>query len=190
LASVVGIWNRALQKLGAERVASITENSVNARACQAAYEAVRDALLEDYEWSCATTRVQLAASTDEPEFGKARSFPLPSDFIRLAHPYPEDNTNDRDWVVEGQSIYTNESAPLDVRYIYRLTNANEMTSLFRETLSTFLAFELCEELTQSNTKKDILEKDCEKMIRRARSSNAIQKIAATMPEDPWLTARN
>lgn len=153
MASETSICNRALQKLGAARISSLTENSNNARSCNACYEELRDDELSKYAWSFAIDRVELAADVAEPAFGKARSFTLPADFLRVLAPYPEMDINDRDWTIEGNKIYTNDSDPLPLRYIKRVTNVGEMSVYFREALAARIATELCEEITQSNTKK-------------------------------------
>lgn len=190
MASEVEICNRALQKLGAKRIISLSDDSVNARACNVAYVPVRDALLEDHFWRFAIERAELAADAMTPAWGRANSFQLPSDYICLAPSYPEDNFNSKDWVIEGLKILTDDTAPIYIRYVKRVTDPNAMTSLFREMLSTELAFELCEELTQSNTKKAQLEKDKIVLMRRAKRSNAFQQTSAVPPEDTWITVRN
>lgn len=189
MASEVEICNRALQKLGAKRIVSLSDDSVNARACNNAYTVLRDAELRAHPWNFAITRIQLAADSTAPAFGRARAFTLPSDCLRILPPYPEQNINDLDWIVEGRKIYSNDSAPLNIRYIYRVTDPNEMDSLFRELLSARMADELCEEITQSNTKKEQLARDYRKNLLEARRSNAIEKVAEEPPEDSWITAR-
>lgn len=190
MASVVEICNRALQKLGAKRITSIGEDSINARACNVAYGPVRLALLRSHTWSCALARVQLAANSTEPLFGKAYSYPLPSNYLRLMPPDPEYNSNSHDWQIEGRDILTNDSAPLDVRYICDLEDANVMDALFREALSAKLAVELCEELSQSNSKKESLKDDFKDVIRDAKRVNAILNISAKPPVSEWITVRN
>ena len=51
MASKVEIANRALQKLGAKRIASLSEDSRNARAINAAYDTLREAELRAHTWS-------------------------------------------------------------------------------------------------------------------------------------------
>jgi hypothetical protein len=168
MASKVEICNRALQKLGAKRIVEIDEDSNNARACNAAYEILKDALLEEHEWNCGIARAQLAASSTAPEFGRSYAYQLPTDFIRLAHPYPEENSLDLDYQIEGRYIVSDWEAPLNIRYVYSIDDPNEMSPLFREALATKIAYELCEELTQSNSKKAELESaldiDCEVLL--------------------------
>lgn len=190
MASVVGICNRALQKLGAKRITAIDQDSVNARACNTCYEPIRDAELEDHDWNFAVEIASLAADSTEPAWGKSYRYALPSDFIRLCEDYEEDNVNTKDWVIQGRYIYTDESAPLYIRYIKRVTDPNEMTPLFREAVSSKMALELCEELSQSNVKKEALERGYTDVIRRAKKSNAFQRISQVPAEDTWVTVRD
>lgn len=189
MASKVEIANRGLQLLGAKRITSFTEDSRNARAINAAYEPVKLALLRKHTWCCATKRTQLAASSTDPLFGKTSSFPLPADWVRSLPLDPEFQRNDDDRVIEGRNILTDESAPLDLRYIYNVTDPNEMDSLFREALACALAEALCEEITQSNTKMVTVVTANKDIIAEARRANAIEKPAEQPPEDTWVTVR-
>lgn len=190
MASKVEIANRGLQLLGAKRITSFTEDSRNARAINAAYEPVKLALLRKHTWGCATTRTQLAANSTAPAFGKENSFALPADWVRSLPLDPDYQTNDDDRVVEGRNILTNESAPLDLRYIYNITDPNEMDPLFREALATALAEALCEEITQSNTKMQTAMAAHDKAIAEAKRANAIEKPADQPPDDTWVTVRS
>lgn len=190
MASKVEIANRALQILGAKRIVSLTEDSRNARAIAAAFEPVKRAELRKHPWSFAVKRVQLAADATAPLFTRSNSFPLPSDFIRLLPPDPEANFNDLDWTIEGRNIITNDSAPLNVRYIYDVTDPNVFDVLFREVMAAKLAEQLCEEITQSNTKVVNAQAFYKEIVAEAKRSNAIEKVADKPPEDTWVTVRN
>jgi hypothetical protein len=190
MATQVEIINRGLQLLGAKRITSITEDSRNARAMNAAYEPVKEALLRKHTWVCATKRAQLAASSTAPAFGKTNAFPVPSDFIRLLPLDPEDITNDDDRIIEGRSILTDEDAPLNVRYVYNITDPNEMDPLFREALAASLAEATCEEITQSNTKMATIMEIKKDAIAEAKKANAIEKPVEEPPEDTWVTCRS
>lgn len=189
MASTVEICNRALQKLGASRIVALTDNSPNARACNLAYIPVLYSELRKHSWSCAIKRAELAALSTAPLFGKTNAFQLPADFLRLLAPDPEENLNSHDWQIEQNKIYTNYSSPLQIRYIFKLEDAEIMDDLFREALSAKLAMEMCEEITQSNTKKQLLRQDYIDAIREAKRVNAIERPALDTPEDTWLTVR-
>lgn len=190
MASVTDICNRGLQKLGAKRITSLTEASSSARACLSCYDALRQAELRANSWNFAIKRAQLAASATPPLFNRQNYFLLPSDFIRLLDVDPELLTNTFDWQIEGNQICTNDLGPLQIRYIWNVTDPTLMDSIFREALSNRLAFEMCEELTQSNTKKDALNKDYVGILGEARRINAFENIAEVPPEDTWITLRN
>lgn len=189
MASEVGICNRALQKLGAKNIVSLGQDAPNAKTMNLAYEARRDALLQSHRWNFAIDREQLSADATAPEFGRANAFELPVTCLRVIPPYPEENFNDRDWIIEGNKIYTNESAPLNVRFIRKVTDPNEMTPLFRETLAADLAYETCEQITQSNIKKADCKSDLKDKINEAKKTNAIESLPQEPPADTWLTAR-
>lgn len=190
MASKVEIANRALQKLGARRIVSLGEDSVNGRAINTAYEPVKLAELRKHAWSFAVKRASIAADASAPLFNREVSFQLPSDFIKLLAQDPEQNVNDLDWQIEGRKIITNEQAPLEIRYIYNVDDPNEMDALFRETLSAKLALELAEELTQSNTKKAALLEAYKDTIAEARKANAFERISQMPTADKWITVRN
>lgn len=190
MSSVVGICNRALQKLGARRITALSEDSPNARACNVAYEPVRDAELRAHPWSFSIQRFQLAADSTSPAFGKSYAFPLPTDYLRLIEPDPDYVTNTLDWQIEGRSILTNDSGPLEIRCVTKVTDPNLMDALYLEALACKLALELCEELTQSNTKKAELKDDYKNAIAAARKANAFERTSQIPPEDTWVTVRS
>lgn len=190
MATNVEIANRALQKLGAQRITSLSDNSRNARAVNAAFNIVRQEELRRHTWNFAVEREQLAADATAPAFGKATYFTLPSGCLRLLAPDPELNLNDLDWQIEGRKIATNDTAPLDVRYIDDITDPQQMDALFREAFASKLAMELCEEITQSNTKKDKATEDYDWAIAEAKRTNAIERTALDPPDDVWVTTRS
>ena len=189
MATEVGIANRALQLLGAKSITSLTDDSTNARAVNLAYEPVKLSELRKHVWNFAVARASLAASSTAPLFTKTNSFPLPSDFLRLLPQDPEDLTNTLDWQIEGRNIVTNDSDPLEIRYIYDVTDPNEMDPLFREAFSAKLAESICEQLTQSNTKIANISAMYKDLILDAKRTNAIENVAAEAPEDTWITVR-
>lgn len=190
MAGKVDIWNRALQKLGAKRVTSVSDTGVNGRACDACYDAVLERVLRKHRWNCSIKRASLAAELTAPTWGRANAFAVPADYITLANDYPEMASNSKDWLVEGGFILTNDDAPLQIRYVSRMTDVNLMDGLLRETVSTEMAYEMCEELTQSNTKKADLRGDMKDIIALAKKANAIENVPMESPEDSWITGRS
>ena len=188
-ASDVLICNRALQRIGAKTIQSLTGDSVTARACNTAYEPLREALLRKHPWNCAITRASLAADASAPAWGRANAFALPSDYIKLVHEYEEGNLTYRDWLIENGKILTNDSAPLKIRYVYNLKDPVRMDPLFREALSAYIAQELAEQLTESNTKKREAKEWFKDVLAEARRANAFELPAQAPPIDEWELVR-
>jgi hypothetical protein len=189
VAAEVDVWNLALQMVGAKRVSSTSEDSRNARACLAAYTTIRDGEFRKNVWLFAVARASLAADSTSPDWGRDYAYTLPSDFIRMAPSYPEDNSNQVDWEIEGSKIYTDEDAPLYIRYVSRVTDVTRWDPLFLKACASSLALEICEEITQSTSKKEGIKDDYVGFIREAKKTNAIEKRPAVSPDSTWLTVR-
>lgn len=191
--SDVSISNLALQKLGAARIVSLAEDSPQARECNACYEAMRDLELRKHRWSFAITRVALAADVTAPAFGPAKYFTLPADFLRLLEPDSSENYNTLDWRIETNSgskkIATDSSSPLNIRYVARIEDPAQFDAAFVEALACRMAIQMCEKLTQSNTKMQAVAEQYKDAIREARRVNAIEVVSAEPPTDTWDTAR-
>lgn len=195
-ASVVSIYNLALQKLGAQRVEAIDEDSKNARSCNVCYEHLRDDELRSRDWRFAISRQSLAASATVPVslsadliIPSARAFPVPSDCLRIMFP----PRTFLDWTIESidgrPAIITKDSAPLAIRYIRRVTDPTEFDVNFTEMLACRMAYHMCEEITQSNTKQDAMERQYERALKAARRANAIEAIPREPAMDSWDAAR-
>ncbi len=187
--SDVEVCNLALQKLGAARIASLTEDSTNAEECNASYDHLRKTELRRYKWNFARKRASLPASAVAPAFDFASAFPLPVDCLRLLPPA----ITTLDWQIEnhqGQSaILTNDSAPLEIVYIADITDPTRFDESFVEMLACRIADHICIKITGSGTQKQIVMQEYKDARAEARSNNAFENISADGPTDPWLEAR-
>ena len=190
MASKITISNQGLLLLGASQITGFNDGSVNAEAIKLIYDDTRDSLLRTYPWRFATKRSQLTADVTAPVFGRARSFPLPGDYLAPLAPYPEDNFEQLDWIIEANSkLLTDDSSPLDFRYIAKIEDPDCMDPLFRKALSARLAVELAEQLTQSSSKLQNVAAIFDRTIGEARQLNAFEAVNHQPPLDEWITAR-
>lgn len=187
MASEVEICNRALQRLGAGRITSLDGGNKESRECLVAYAPLRDFLLRSHPWSFAIQRAALAADADAPIGDDApdAQYTWPTDALRILLP----KSASLDWIIEGRKILTSDAAPLYVRYVARITDPNTMDPMFREALSCLIAFEICEPLTQSNSKKAGLKDDLRDIVSEARRTNAIEKPPVESADGSWDTER-
>jgi hypothetical protein len=79
VATDLDIANRALSRLGAARIDSLSDDTKNARAANSALEAIREEVLADHPWNCATRRATVYAFTDDVE---GVTFPVVGAFPR------------------------------------------------------------------------------------------------------------
>lgn len=185
MASKTEIANRALSKVGEQRVSNIdTDNIKAAKVIRYMWDIVRDKLLTSHPWNFAIERTELAADGTAPAWGYNKRFQIPSDFLALL-----EIKSNPDYKLEGRYILTNASAPLKIRYIKRITNTGDFDPMFTEALAADLAVEACEELTQSNTKKQILMKEREDHIKQAYANDAIQDPPQYLQADTWILSR-
>jgi hypothetical protein len=199
VASSVDIANSALTKLGAKRIMSLSDNQKEAREVNALFEIRRDALLRSYNWSFAMKRASLPALEAAPDWGFARAFQLPTDCLRVVQvgedfqvPGLADYVNAADeelYRIEGRTIATDLSAPLPIRYLRKVTNTGEFDAAFVELFAADLAFEVCEALTQSTSKKESLREDKKMALRNAVRSNAIELPPQIIPDSEWVMSR-
>nr|BAR32321.1 tail tubular protein A [uncultured Mediterranean phage uvMED] len=145
MASVVDICNGALNQLGASTILTLTEDSKNARLCNARFTQVRDSIFRSHPWNCLQKRVELAADSDTPAWGFTSQFTIPADCLRVLTILDFDS----DYKIEGRKILTDNSS-MKILYISRVTDPNEYDELLRETLSAALAADIAYAVTSSN----------------------------------------
>lgn len=198
MASQTEICNRALTKLGAARITSVNDSSKGARAMSALWDTVRKSELRRKIWQFATTRTTLPAVTPAPAWGFNNAFQLPSDFLRLvqvndtfAVPGLTDyrDQDDSAYVIENNQLLTVFNAPLKIRYIRDVTETGGFDPLFVEVFACKLAYEACEEIMQSASKKQAVGQDYKDAIKEAVSVGAIERPPQGFPDDSWMLIR-
>lgn len=199
MASSVDISNSALTKVGAKRIMSLTDNTKEAREINAIFELRRDYLLRCYNWSFAMMRAELSALVSTPEWGYTLEYQLPTDCMRVVQvndywdaPGMADYLNSPDqemYRIEGKKIRTDIGAPLKVRYIKKVTNTGDFDAAFNEVFAADLAFNVCEALTQSNSKKESAREDRKDALLMAIRSNAIELPPQMIPDSSWVLSR-
>lgn len=197
MATKIVIINRALTKLGSERLTSETDNNAESRAIEAVYDGVLENLLRIYRWSFAIRREKLPALTDKPAYGYQFQYQLPADCLRI------DAISDsvrQEWhwegilpvpryQLEGRQILTDIESPLLLRYGAKVSDPSQYDSAFTEAFACALAVEICETITQSSTKKQAALQDYELAVRQARQASAIERPRIQQQDTSWYTAR-
>lgn len=198
MASQVEIANRALTKLGAARIISFDDDNKQARAIKSMFAMLRDAEMRSYLWSFTIRRTSLAALSSTPSWGFKYEYQLPSDCLKVIQvndyytgPSMGDYRNQptAEFAIEGKKILTDFVAPLKIKYCARVEDTTQWGDAFVEAFACKLAYELAEDLTQSNTKKESVGNDYQRAISLAIRANAIEQPPQDMPDDSWMLSR-
>lgn len=190
MASSVVIANRALQKCGAARIASFDEGTREANSVKACYSTVLESELQDNLWTFSIKRIQLAASSTAPAFGRRYQYQLPADYLREAPYNPHVSDLPDDYLYEGRLLLSDAPGPLNLRYVSSDVEESQFDPLFVEAVAARIALEIVEELTQSTSKQEMLSDNYAYHIRRAKTANSIQSGPIRPQIDEWVYARN
>lgn len=193
MASKTAIANRALLKIGQDPILLLTDDNKPARTLNLIFDSVADAEVQDNRWKFAIRRTELSALVEPPLNGYAYQYPLPDDHLSLlqvGQTYVRSfDSNQGLWSVEGQMILTSIPAPLPIRYIRRVIDANDYPAIFVEALACRLAMEACETLTQSDSKYQRVAQQYLMTIGKARTQDALENPPDELPEGSWLDVR-
>ena len=177
MASIVDINNAALNQLGASTILSLTEDSKNARICNARYTQIRDAVFRSHPWNCLQKRLELSSSTTTPAWGYSFQYDLPGDCLRLLRILDYDSNHK----VEGRSILSNNSS-MKILYISRVTDPNQYDELLRETLAAAIAADIAYAITSNNTTQQNMINLYQNKLRDARFVDSTEGYNTTQED--------
>jgi hypothetical protein len=178
---------------------SISDNSREARACAVAYDSNRRSELRKRAWNFAIKRKVLSPDVAAPEFEYTYAFSLPADCLRVILPKDDPYL---DWSIEGRKILTNlkqspsnaatassDGPALFLRYVADITDCSQFDPNFYDLVCIALAIDLCEPLTQSNQKKQILNAEYKDTRDAAAKAKSFEMLPEDPVDDPWWLAR-
>jgi len=149
--SDVAICRIALGWLGANSIISLEDDSVEAALCKENYDFLRDAVLEEADWSFAIAEARLVARADEaPLIESGSFFLLPPDCIRVISVYDTSKSEINYWDKEGRNLRVDQDAIL-MKYIRRETDPKVYSPTFVQALAARIAATLAPPITNSNS---------------------------------------
>lgn len=189
--SIIGIANIALFELGEDPIASLGDPNKRAIACQARYDDVRLATLEDAPWDCAKKLAQLAASPTAPPFGYANQFPLPADWVRMIKVADQDGLGlgDRRWEVLGQYLMSDLGAPLNTLYVFDLQDPTKFSPKLAQAIGYALALEIAPGICRDDSRIARIQKKYDTRISEAKTISSQQNAPREWDADVLLRSR-
>jgi len=207
--SPVEICNLALGWLGADLIISLNDNSVEAKLCKANYALLRDAVLEEREWTFAVKRLEPVELVDTPIYGYSKAFQIPPEVIRVlqvslgGEPGHEENSfrstarggtgmgreTRIDWSREGDHILANNAARIFMRCLIQVVDTNKFSPAFDQALAARMAMDLAIPITNSRSlQKDMAGMYADK-IKLAAASDGMQGRSFNTRSDAFTVVR-
>jgi hypothetical protein len=152
-ASWTQICNRALARLGDATITDLSDGTNIAEYCGRFLPQAVEHILGQYNFNFTRKRQRLAPNSEKPLFGWKEQFNYPMDCIRLIKVYGGHNLmpGENDCVpyqVENGKILTNADE-LQIVYIARPDDPNQLPQAVRNAISTHLAYLLATPLTSN-----------------------------------------
>lgn len=211
----VAICNLALGRIGVDKViASLSENSKEARSCARVFDHVRDLVLAEAAWPFAVRTGALAAVAEAGKLGGwGYQFARPVDALRMLDVVPSSEVEtaagyylgtDQPWVPfrsplyafrqglsadgNGTVVLSNVPSPYAV-YVARITNPETFPTLFVEALADRLAMEISTPMSADPRWTELAAQRYERSFRIGASSEYEQAEHGPDPVPPSIRAR-
>jgi hypothetical protein len=192
----LSLYQGACARLGARRLASLTESQLSRRELDGVF--ARGGIttcLQMGQWNFAMRTVKLDYSPSvEPDFGLRRAFDKPTDWVRTcglcSDEYFREPLLD---VMDERGYWYSDLDTIYVRYVSNDTEYGMDYSVwpenFTRVVECYFAKETCLRVTQSQSLKDTLDSDFRKLLLSAKSTDAMDEATSFPPEGSWARAR-
>jgi hypothetical protein len=198
MASMVDIWNLALNLVGGKSVTDPNENSTEADLCRLHYPFALDFVLESQDWNFAVKRQEVAESSSvSPVFGFNSSFKIPADALRVIEVWDNSmgnkNTrftnNNLQWQQEGEYISADTSEQIWIRYITRIEDTARFSASFATALSTYLAYRLAIPIAANRALKVDLLNEYQLLLSEAAANDGMTGRTKALRSNVLISAR-
>jgi hypothetical protein len=146
------ISNMAAARIGvSSRVTSLENNDKLSIACNTAIFSCRDATLQDWDWKCASTRVQLTKDPVPPAFGFKNRYLLPT--VPYCLVVREMRPHFYNYVIEGRYLLTDADSDHEnvfIRYTASIDDLSSIDVLCLKAIAYRMAAEICNLFVQGN----------------------------------------
>lgn len=194
MSSPVAVCNKALALLGANTILSLDDDQTEAIVCKAAYNAVRDKVLEDRVWTFASGRTTLNPDAIPPDFGYSYRFLIPNHWVRVVNVDSPNNTGANyvggkfRWAREGQYILC-DSSTINVKFLDRVEDVAQWSAAAIDAFSYALASEICVPLTENSAMMERLLGVYMNRIVDAGATDGAQGVAEQLRATRWRAGR-
>ena len=185
--TALALCSRALLRLGAQPIASLTEGTAEAEVAANLYPGLRDALLAAHPWSFATGQATLPRLAATPRADFLHAFQLPADFLRALSAGNPDRGRGLVYRILEDRLHCNAEQVV-LTYIFR-PDEGSFPPHFAAALAARLAAEFCIPITENTGRAQLLAAQAEAEFRAARRADSQQATPRAIEDFPLVTAR-
>jgi hypothetical protein len=171
----VSIVNQALGLLNANRIVAFTDTSKEGELATDFYATLRDAVLEEADWSFAINNLDITADGTPPvDKTWSTRYLIPTEVIRVISVNGKSTKSQgKAWVREGQYIYTNYGI-CAAKLISSITNPNFFSAMFVQALVNRIAWSWAMPITKSKKLSDTFEHNYIESVNNAATMDGMQ----------------
>lgn len=199
MASKLSLYNGANLILGERKLATTSENRPSRRRLDSVWDdgGVKFCL-EQGLWNFAMNTISLTYSpsvTPPDGFPYRFAFDKPGDWCRTAQVADDGQFCNKhfDFADEASYWFANPDT-IWIRYVSNLPTFGGDLSLWPEKFTQYVqhyfAWKIAKATTNSNTDKDLIEKDMKRLLNAARSVDAMNESPKFLPAGTWSRARH
>lgn len=196
MATQLAIYNGALVELGEGTLTSTTEDNVARYKLDVVYSDVVTECLEAGPWNFAMRTVKLDADTSiTPNFGYTEVFAKPTDWLRT-HGISENPDIQPPLLqyYDDVDYFSANVTPIYLRYVSNSASWGLDLTLWPRSFTRYvevaLADRACMQITQSDTRKDKLERyTLPRAKRNALNKDAMNEATKFLPAGTWNSSR-
>lgn len=188
----VKIINAAFQKVGAQPISTVDDDTPEANLVRDQYDQWLDDLLIEEDWDFARKTIALQALDTTQgtglvvEFGDGLSYAYsyPDDYVRWTDKYPEEAVIS----CEGERILS-DTESLKIKYTFRQQDITKYPPDFIQALILKIGMEICENITKNLNKKLELLQEYESKLSAAALKNKGTSTQKEPKADSWENSR-
>ncbi len=180
------IVNQALGLLSASPIVSLSDDSVEGKIVRLSFYNLRDAVLEELDWSFAKAIFSLAKDVVPPDHKWSNRFLIPDETLRVVS--VNGNKRSQPWEINGNYIMADFDSA-DVVAINRVDNPNYFSNMFVQALVFRLAWTWAVPLVKSKTLARQYKEDYVDLINEAISSDSMQGTPENIGQGRLIESR-
>lgn len=168
-----------------------TDNTANSRWFVRNYEVTRDAEIRKHVWNFAKKRAVVTVDGTAPTFGWSKRYAVPTDCLRVLQLRYDGEFEGATipFEVEGAYILTEQTATLNLLYLWQITDTTKFDPNFVEALACRLAMKAAHRFTGKQSMVQTAASFYADAISEARLANAIEGTPQRAYDDDVIAAR-